>query len=148
LDRQIERAMRGAYINDDELATIRAACDLIPAFENERPVPCHRDYCTPNWLVSELGMWAGVIDFEFSYWDVCVADFSRDPDWHWMHRPDLMDAFFEGYGQPLNPAEEQQLFVARAAYALSAILWGRDYEFYGFEREGHEALTYLRNLLQ
>lgn len=142
-DRALEQAQRGKYIDDRELATIRAVYDLIPAFAGERPTPCHRDYCTANWLVDKAGVWSGVIDFEFAYWDVRVADFSRDPNWSWIRRPDLVAAFFEGYGLPLSGREEQQLLVTRTEYALSAILWGRDNEFFGFEREGREALAYL-----
>jgi Ser/Thr protein kinase RdoA (MazF antagonist) len=148
LERDIDRAVRGSYIDDDEIATLRAACERIPAFEGERPAPCHRDYCAANWLVDEQDTWTGVIDFEFAYWDVRVADFSRDPDWAWIVRPDLADAFLEGYGRPFSPAEEQQLLVSRAAYALSAVLWGHDYAFHGFEREGHAALAHLAPLLR
>jgi aminoglycoside phosphotransferase len=147
LARDIDRAVRGSYIDDDELAILRAACERIPAFEGERPVPCHRDYCAANWLVDEQGTWTGIIDLEFACWDVRVADFSRYPDWAWVLRPDLAGAFLEGYGRPFTLAEEQQLLVSRAAYALSAILWGRDYAFHGFEREGHAALAHLAVLL-
>jgi Ser/Thr protein kinase RdoA (MazF antagonist) len=145
---QIERATRDGYIDADELAVLQDACKLIPAFEGERPVPCHRDYCAANWLISKEGTWAGVIDFEFAYWDVRVADFSRDPDWSWIRRPDLTATFFEGYGRLLSPAEEQQLLVAHAEYALSAILWGHDHAFYGFEKEGRESLVHLAPLLK
>lgn len=148
LKSQTDRAVRGGYVDDDELATLHAACERIPAFEGERPIPCHRDYCAANWLVSEEGTWAGVIDFEFAHWDVRIADFSRDPDWCWVLRPDLVDAFFEGYGRALTPTEKQQLLVARADYALGAILWGRDHAFYGFEREGRAALAHLAPLLK
>jgi Ser/Thr protein kinase RdoA (MazF antagonist) len=147
LNRDIDRAVEGDYLTPDELATLRAACDRIPAFAGERPTPCHRDYCAANWLVSPAGTWAGVIDFEFAYWDVRVNDFSRDPDWHWMHRPDLLAAFFAGYGRPLTADETRQIIVTRAAYALSAIVWGRDNAFYGFEREGRAALAHLAGLL-
>ena len=145
---EIECAIRGGYINDDELATLHAAYELISAFEGESPVPCHRDYCAANWLVGKKETWAGVIDFEFAYWDVRVADFSRDPDWSWIRRPDLADAFFEGYGRSLTPKEEQQLLVAHAEYALGAILWGHNHAFYGFEQEGREALAHLASLLK
>jgi aminoglycoside phosphotransferase len=145
--RQIAQAMGGGYVTEEELATIQAAYDLIPAFAGERPFPCHRDYCAANWLVSPDGVWMGVIDFEFAQWDVRVADFSRDPHWNWIHRPDLLTAFFAGYGQTLTPREEQQLVVARAEYALGAIVWGRDHAFYDFAQEGREALAYLKKLL-
>ena len=141
--KQIERAKHGGYIDSDELSTIQAAYELIPAFEGERPIPCHRDYCAANWLATESGSLCGVIDFEFAHWDVRVADFSRDPDWNWFLRPDLVNAFFDGYGRTLSPREEQQLLVARAEYALSAIIWGHENSFFGFEREGRESLARL-----
>lgn len=144
----IDQAIRKAYITPDELATLQAAFALLPAFEGERPLPCHRDYCAANWLVSPAGTWAGVIDFEFARWDVRVADFTRDPQWSWIHRPDLVEAFFTGYGRALTATEEQQLLVAHAEYTLSAILWGHANAFYGFEQEGREALIHLAPLLR
>jgi Ser/Thr protein kinase RdoA (MazF antagonist) len=140
---QVDQAVRAGYLNNDELTTLQAAFKLIPAFEGERPTACHRDYCAANWLVSPQGAWGGVIDFEFAYWDVRVADFSRDPDWAWVRRPDLDEAFFEGYGRRFTSQEMQQLRVARAEYALSAILWGHENAFYGFEAEGRQALAKL-----
>lgn len=145
---QIERVLRAGAIDADERATVEAAYDLIPAFEGERPLPCHRDYCTANWLVSQAGTWAGIIDFEFAYRDVRVADFSRDPDWSWIRRPDLVEAFQEGYGRSFTCTERQQLLVAHAEYALGAILWGHEYAFHGFEREGHESLAHLASCLR
>jgi len=145
---QIKRAIQAGYINADELSTIRAAYDLIPAFEGERPLPCHRDYCAANWLISKEQTLSGVIDFEFAHWDVRVADFSRDPNWSWIRRPDLMDAFFEGYGRLFTSLEQQQLLVAHAEYAIGAILWGHDNAFYGFEQEGRESLAHLAPLLK
>ncbi len=148
----IEKAVQGGYINDAELATVQAAYTLIPAFEGERPTPCHRDYCAANWLVSPEGAWSGIIDFEFAYWDVRAADFTRDPNWAWIRRPDLYQAFLEGYaaqgGSPFTPTVEQQLLVGHAEYALGAIVWGRDFAFYGFEQEGRDSLTHLALLLK
>ena len=100
---QIAQAVRAGYINDAELAVLQAACELMPTFDGERPTPCHRDYCAANWLVSPRGDWAGVIDFEFAYWDVRVADFSRDPDWAWMRRPDSTRRFSKATGARLPP---------------------------------------------
>lgn len=145
--RAMERAIDGGYINDIELSTVQAACDLVPSFEGEYPLPCHRDFCAANWLISSEATLVGVIDFEFAHWDVRVADFSRDPDWSWIRRPDLVEAFFEGYGRSLTPKEKQQVLLARAEYALEAILWGRDHCFNVFEQEGREALSHLATLL-
>ena len=148
LEHEADRGLRAGYLNDDQLVIIRAAQYLAPAFAGERPIPCHRDYGPANWLVTEEGIWAGVIDFEFAYWDVRVADFSRYPNWEWMERPDLLKAFFDGYGRPLTPKEEQQRLVMHVYYALGAIIWGHDHSYLGFAEEGRKALVQLAPLLQ
>ena len=140
---QVARCVDAGYLTETELATIHAAYNLIPSYEGERPVACHRDYCAANWLVAADGTWSGVIDFEFAHWDVRVADFSRDPEWNWMVRPDLVDAFYKGYGQRPTGLQEQQLLVAYTEYAVGAILWGHYNAFYGFEQEGRNALARL-----
>ncbi|MBT3269351.1 aminoglycoside phosphotransferase family protein [Candidatus Poribacteria bacterium] len=146
-EEDIGRGARGGWLSEQELAVIERARVMIPAFAGERPIPCHRDYCPVNWIVDDDGEWIGVIDYEFSRWDVRVSDFSRYPDWDWMLRPDLTDAFFEGYGRPLSPVEQDQLLVSRTQYALGAIVWGRENSFFGFEQEGRDALVVLAELL-
>jgi aminoglycoside phosphotransferase len=148
LERQSEAGRRAGYLDDADLRVIRAAQELVPAFEGEPPVPCHRDYGPANWLVTEAGAWSGVIDFEFAYWDVRVADFTRYPNWEWIHRPDLIAAFFEGYGRPLTPREETQALVTHTRYALGAILWGYDHAYHGYVAEAREALDHLWDRFQ
>jgi len=147
LEREIEKAVNADYLNDQELAVVTAALQSTHVFAGERPISCHRDYCPYNWLISEEGAWAGIIDFEFAYWDVRVADFSRYPDWEWMDRPDLLEAFFEGYGRVLTPREEEQQLVAYVQYALSAITWGMEASYFGFVEEGRAALKHLGTLV-
>jgi Ser/Thr protein kinase RdoA (MazF antagonist) len=139
----VEHAAAAGYLSAPEINVLQAAQELIPAFDGERPVPCHRDYCAANWLYQPDGSWAGIIDFEFAAWDVRAADFTRDPQWCWVRRPDLMEAFYEGYGRTFTAREEQQILFGHAEYALGAVVWGRENDFYGFEREGREALAYL-----
>ena len=147
LERDMRLAVDGHYLSPDELAIIERARTLLSAFAGERPVPCHRDYGPVNWIVTALGEWVGVIDWEFSRWDVPVCDFARYPDWQWLTQPNLIAALMRGYGRAWTPQEEQQLLVARVAYALSAIVWGNQASFHGFVREGHEALQHLDRLL-
>lgn len=144
----LERAARGGWLTEPELAVVARARETMPAFEGEPAVPCHRDYCPVNWIVDDAGEWLGVIDYEFSRWDVRVTDFSRYPDWDWMLRPELTDAFFEGYGRTLSSVERDQLLVTKTQYALGAIVWGRGNEFFGFEQEGRDALGVLDGLLR
>ncbi len=146
--RQVDAGRRAGYLDDEELDVIRAVQDLVPAFEGEPPVPCHRDYGPANWLVTDAGTWSGVIDFEFAYWDVRVADFTRYPNWEWIHRPDLIDAFFGGYGRSLTPREEAQALVTHTRYALGAILWGHAHGYLGYVTEAHEALGHLADWLR
>ncbi len=143
----IERGERIKCLDADSLAVMRAACALLPAFAGERPTACHRDYCSPNWLVDESGNWAGVIDFEFAGWDVRSADFARYPDWEWMTRPDLEEAFFGGYGRVPGAQEVQQICFSRALYALGAIVWGEENDYRVFAAEGRRALRFLRERL-
>ena len=147
LERQADEGARAGYLSEDELAVVRAAQELATSFAGERPVPCHRDYGPANWMVTADGVWAGVIDFEFAYWDVRVADFSRYPNWEWIHRPELLEVFFDGYGRSLTPREEQQLLVARTQYAVGAINWGREHSYHGFADEGRRALRHVAEML-
>ena len=146
-DNLVERGLHGNFLDEDELAIVRTARSLLPAFIGERPRPCHRDYCPANWLVTRDGAWAGVIDFEFSAWDVRAADFTRYPEWNWIGQPGLAEAFFEGYGRSLTPEEEQQRLVAHTQYALAAIVWGMEASYHGFAKEGRQAIKYLGKLL-
>jgi aminoglycoside phosphotransferase (APT) family kinase protein len=141
------KAAAEGWLTVAERAVVERARALIPAFEGEPPTPCHRDYCPVNWIVDAQGEWIGVIDYEFARWDVRVTEFSRYPDWDWMLRPDLTDALLEGYSRPFTTVEQDQLLVARAKYALGAIVWGHENEFFGFEQEGRDALVFLSDLL-
>lgn len=134
-------------LTDREQAIVHRVQGLVSSFEGEPPTACHRDYGPDNWLVTEDSAWSGVIDYEFAHWDVRVADFSRYPNWEWIERPELVEAFLEGYGRPLTPREEEQCLVARTRYALSAITWGRQAAFYGFEAEGRRAIAHIGDLV-
>jgi aminoglycoside phosphotransferase len=147
IDRLVEAGLRGNYLDAREQAIVRTVQGLVSALEGEPPVPCHRDYGPDNWLVTEEGAWSGVIDFEFAHWDVRVDDFARYPNWEWIERPELLEAFFQGYGRSLTSREEKQCLVARTQYALSAIVWGRENAFYGFEAEGRRAIEHIGGLM-
>lgn len=139
-DEWIERGERVGCLRSDERTIVLRAQERIGAFAGERPSACHRDFCTANWLVTDDGAWSGMIDFEFAYWDVRTADFSRFAEWNWIARPDLFDALVDGYGWMID---RDQLFVSRVLYALSAVVWGCEVSYLGFAQEGREALEIL-----
>lgn len=143
LRQNLDRGLAAGYLDPTEAAVVRAAIDRTPAFAGQRPVPCHRDYSPANWLVAPDGTWAGVIDFEFAHWDVAAADWTRYPDWDWIERPDLVEAFFDSYGQQPSAETQIQRLVGLVAYSLSAIVWGQANDYFGFAREGRAALACL-----
>ena len=108
--RLIAAGSKGGYLTAEELAVIREVDAMLPAFVGERPVPCHRDYGPDNWSVTSEGAWSGVIDFEFAYWDLRVADFSRYPHWSGsggriFSRPSLPDT-----ADPLPPRRRSSVW--------------------------------------
>lgn len=143
LENWLDRGLAIGCLSDDERAIVNDIRGLVPAFAGEEPVACHRDYCPANWLVTGNNTWAGVIDFEFSYWDVRMADFARFPEWDWIGQPGLLDAFREGYGRSFSARDEQQLLVAQVQYALAAVVWGKENEYHIYAEEGRQALQYL-----
>lgn len=147
LERWTERGLRLDCLLPEELAVVRAAQERTTAFLGERPTACHRDYCPANWLVTDAGEWAGVIDFEFAYWDVRATDFTRYPNWEWIDHPERIAAFFEGYGRALTPAEEEQRLVCHVQYALAAVVWGMENDYFGFAAEGRRAFEHLAKRL-
>ena len=143
LQNHLERGTAADRLTKTEIATAQVAQELVGCFEGIRPVPCHGDYCPANWLVSATGTWTGVIDFEMARWDTWVADLARLPDWEWVERPRLSDALISGYGRTLSPDDKLQLLIARIQYALTAVVWGGEYDYRGFAKEGHRALEFL-----
>jgi Ser/Thr protein kinase RdoA (MazF antagonist) len=143
LDHWTMRGRRIHCLAADELKTVDAARERIAVFVGEPATACHRDYCPANWLVTESGAWSGVIDFEFSYWDVRAADFTRYPNWEWIDHPQRVAAFFEGYGRELTPREEAQRRICHVQYALAAVVWGMENAYFGFAAEGRRALARL-----
>jgi Ser/Thr protein kinase RdoA (MazF antagonist) len=87
----------------------RAAAEIAALADLPAPaqVPCHHDYTPRNWLVSNGTL--HVIDFEWSGLDARVADFARLHLGIWASRPDLQEAFLDGYGQELSPTDREIL---------------------------------------
>jgi aminoglycoside phosphotransferase len=146
-ERWLRRGRAIDCLTERELEVVREACEQMSVFRGERATPCHRDYCSANWMVGENGTWSGVIDFEFAYWDVRVADFCRYPEFEWIARPDLVDAFFEGYGRSLTEREERQRLVTLTRYALGSVVSGSESGWLGYAGDGRRALEHLGRVL-
>ncbi len=138
-----QQADAKGYLDAAELAVVTRALELAFCFDGERPVACHRDFGPDNWIVDDEGRWVGVIDFEMAQWDLRMNDFSRYPNWEWIHSPELLQALYMGYGMRFSAAEKQQCYVLRVQYALDAVVWGMEAKFFGFVEEGRQALAFL-----
>lgn len=84
-------------------------------------VPCHLDYSQRNWIVDDGGG-LGVIDFSASDLALVATDLARLANRQWSVRPDLRDAFLEGYGRELTEEEHEQLECCTALAAMSALV--------------------------
>lgn len=106
-------------------------------------VPTHGDWQPRNWLVDQGSL--RVIDFgRFSY-RPASTDLCRLTAQQWRDRPDLADAFIEGYGSdpredPLWAVEQLREAVGTAAYAFQ--IGDRV-----FEEQGHRMLREALSML-
>ncbi len=79
-----------------ELGFARSEAAALTAAGGQDLVPCHGDYTPRNWLAD--GGTVRVIDFEWARLDAPLADLARLHLGIWHARPDLREAFLDGYG--------------------------------------------------
>jgi Ser/Thr protein kinase RdoA (MazF antagonist) len=108
-----------------------------------RGVPCHLDFQPRNWLVDESENLA-LIDFEHARTDLPARDFVRLRFRVWPSRPDLQDAFFDGYGRRLTDAEDELVRHLGALDALTALARGRQTGDPTLTTSAHTTLGQLR----
>jgi hypothetical protein len=87
--------------------------------------PCHLDFQPRNWLITKSGG-VSLIDFEHARIDLPTRDFVRLRFRTWEARPDLRDAFLDGYGRPLTESEDQLVWHLGAIDALTALARGHE----------------------
>jgi Ser/Thr protein kinase RdoA (MazF antagonist) len=111
--------------------------------EVERPVrvPCHRDYGPRNWLIADGRV--SVIDFEWARPEVWVNDLARLYFGPWRERPDLQDAFLDGYGRAIDDSDRAVLLGCGALSAVSTVIWAHAQGDAAFEAIGRENLRRL-----
>jgi Ser/Thr protein kinase RdoA (MazF antagonist) len=104
-------------------------------------VPCHHDYTPRNWLVDDGTMYA--IDFEWAGLDVWVADLARLHLGVWATRPDLRDAFLDGYGRQLSCADEKALHGCAVLTGVWLLAKAHETDQPTFEDASREAVLRL-----
>lgn len=138
----IERMPEGLLAADDVAFVEREAAVLldvpVPAI-----VPCHSDYQPRNWRVDDEGR-VFVFDFEKARHDWWTHDIQRMWWREWLDRPDLRDAFLDGYGRVLGETDLAGLRANSARGHLVQIAWATEHGDVVFAAEGRAALARLR----
>jgi Ser/Thr protein kinase RdoA (MazF antagonist) len=101
------RPAAAGLLTRDELDAARAEVAALASVRAPAQVPCHHDYTPRNWLIH--GGALSVIDFEWSGPDAWLADLARLHLGIWPTRPDLREAFLQGYGRQLDAADHRAL---------------------------------------
>jgi Ser/Thr protein kinase RdoA (MazF antagonist) len=84
-----------------------------------------------------------VIDFEWSGLDVWVADLARLHLGIWVTRPDLQQAFLEGYGKDLGGADRELLHGCAVLTAVWLVVKAHETCQPSFEEASRIALLRL-----
>lgn len=99
-------------------------------------VPTHGDWQPRNWLAD--GAWLRVIDFGRFDFRPASSDLCRLATQQWADRPDLEEAFLDGYGcDPRDARWQVELLREAIGTATWAYLRGDE----EFEAHGHRCLT-------
>ncbi len=106
-------------------------------------VPCHLDFQPRNWLLDESGN-LSLVDFEHARTNLPARDLVRLRFRVWPSRPDLQDAFFNGYGRRLTDAEDELVWHLGALDALAALVRGRQTGDRALTTSGAATLRQLR----
>lgn len=132
---------RGSHLlSPDEVAFVRAEVDAFD-LPGAAYVPCHLDFTPRNWVVG--GGTVRAIDLGNAGLDLAVVDLARLARSDWVERPDLRDAFLEGYG-PLAPRDHEALRRVTALSAAQAVVHANLRGSAALEARAHAALAHLR----
>ncbi len=124
-----------------ELAFARSQIRALSAITSAVKVPCHRDYTPRNWLVDDGTL--AVIDFEWACLDAAAGDLARLHLAIWRGRPDLREAFLDGYGRQLDETDHVILRGCAALTAIWLIIKAHETAQPSFEQAIKSALRYL-----
>ncbi|GAB2992506.1 hypothetical protein GCM10023080_067990 [Streptomyces pseudoechinosporeus] len=123
-EKHLDRA--GALIGPQERRTVRWHA---AALGRLGPLPAgyiHGDFQERNWLLDGAlpACGFGAVDLERARPHTVVADLVPLACGSWIGRPDLQEAFWDGYGRVLSDEEQWALRCLCALDAASAISWG------------------------
>ncbi|TPQ21253.1 aminoglycoside phosphotransferase family protein [Streptomyces sporangiiformans] len=126
-EKHLDRA--GNLIGPEDRRTVRWHAAALGQLGQLGQLPAgyvHGDFQERNWLL-DTGPAArvfGAVDLERARPHAAVADLVLLACGSWVGRPDLQEAFFEGYGRALTAEEQWALRCLSVLDAASAISWG------------------------
>lgn len=116
--------MASLLLGRRDLALARAQVETLSDLSCPGQVPCHRDYTPRNWLAADGVQY--VIDFEHARLEVWLADLARLHLGIWPDRPDLNEAFLDGYGRQLSDTDHAILHGVAALTATWLVVKARE----------------------
>jgi Ser/Thr protein kinase RdoA (MazF antagonist) len=137
--------MPAGLIPDDDLAFAEAEAKVLLDLPPPVLVPTHGDFQPRNWRVDEAGR-VFLFDFEKARHDWWTHDLQRMWWREWLDRPDLRDAFLDGYGRALDETERARLRANSARGHVVQIIWATAHGDERFADEGRAQLARLRSV--
>ncbi|SDS58446.1 phosphotransferase enzyme family protein [Actinopolymorpha singaporensis] len=121
-----------------ETAFVRSEIRCLESLPSPRTVPCHRDYGPRNWLLDGRNLY--VIDFEWARPDAWVTDLAKLFFGPWQGRPDLREAFLDGYGRTLTADDLAHLVHGHALTVTWQLIWSTRHDNLSFATGIREVL--------
>ncbi|WP_367323616.1 phosphotransferase [Streptomyces sp. HUAS ZL42] len=119
-DKHLARA--GDLFTDRDRAVVEQAVRQLPEMRLLPAAYAHGDFQERNWLWSQGNL--ALVDFERARHTWAVWDLVRLACGPWEGRPDLQEAFLDGYGRALTDIEQHALGCLAALDAVSGLTWG------------------------
>ena len=121
VEQWIGRPGATAAIERRDRVLIDSLLERIHLDEPPELVFAHRDWRPRNWLWKRGEVFA--IDFEHARYDSWLADVAVSHFGEWFERPELGDAFFEGYGSRPAGADLDLLCVSALSAVVVTLVW-------------------------
>jgi hypothetical protein len=146
LSRRLEHWLPAAQLilTTDDIALVASCTACLADAKGVPLVPCHLDYQPRNWVIDRTGV-LRIVDFEHARLDVAIRDIVRLEYRHWLGRPDLREAFYEGYATPLHDRDRALLKACAALDAVTAIVRGQAGNDPLLTAHGYTTLRQLRD---
>jgi Phosphotransferase enzyme family len=130
------------FIDAADLGNASAHLAALQQATDPDGVPCHLDFQPRNWLLGP-GADLYLVDFEHARTDLPLRDLVCLRFRAWPGRPDLKDAFLNGYGRDLTGSDIETLQHLGALDALTAIARGHQNHDIQLVQYGHSTLRQL-----